>query len=220
MENIEREIKYQLCKEDFVKFNNYLNKEHIFVSKGVHRNYYIDSNDLYLKNKGVSVRIREIFNKRYEYTVKMTMKEVSGNIHIKKEYTIELEKTIAEKILFDGNLNSYEYLIEPIIKYVGGQTDTYKGLSIIGFMETERLFYLFGDEIDPINVDKSVYLGVDDYEIEWETNSNSLYKLTNAINLLNIIPLENHESKNARFLSVYKELNQTTSVIESSELNL
>jgi len=91
MENIERELKCQLHKEGFEELKDYFDREFVSIGKSIHRNYYIDTDSLHLRDKGISVRIRELSGDKYEFTVKAPIKETSEYTHLKKEYTLDLE---------------------------------------------------------------------------------------------------------------------------------
>lgn len=43
-------------------------------------------------------------------------------------------------------------------------------LIIVGNLNTERNFYTLVEKLEPINIDINDYIGIKDYEVEWELN--------------------------------------------------
>lgn len=209
MKSIEKEIKYQLLREDFYKFRSFLDDNKYTKIRTVKQvNYYIDTEDLIFKNKHITARIRKIIDSvknKYEFTIKAPCDDVyKQNIKINNEFSISLNQNIAEDIINKGELKQYIYLFGDVLTEYKNEIDLEK-VRIIGQLETERVLYSIAPGYDPINIDTSYYLGEYDYEVEWETdNIDEAKKLLIAIfNDIGINTIDNDMSKNVRFFNKY-----------------
>jgi uncharacterized protein YjbK len=211
MKNIEKELKYQLTKADFYKFKNFLdNNEVNRVSTFTQINYYFDTEELSLKDRDTTIRIRKIIEplKKYELTLKTPLrKSNNSNIKIKNEFSLDLDEQIAECIITKGNFKNYYFLLNKILNEVKEEICPDK-ITLIGNLKTIREIYLLDYNYDPINIDISSYLGEEDYEIEWETDK--VYEAANILvkilNKLEITVSNNTLSKNTRFINKYLEI--------------
>jgi uncharacterized protein YjbK len=211
MKNIEKELKYQLTKADFYKFKNFLdNNEVNRVSTFTQINYYFDTEELSLKDRDTTIRIRKIIEplKKYELTLKTPLrKSNNSNIKIKNEFSLDLDEQIAECIITKGNFKNYYFLLNQILNEVKEEICPDK-ITLIGNLKTIREIYLLDYNYDPINIDISSYLGEEDYEIEWETDK--VYEAANILvkilNKLEITVSNNTLSKNTRFINKYLEI--------------
>ena len=74
-------------------------------------------------------------------------------------------------------------------------------VNLLGSLETERINYITGYDNEIISCDKSSYLGIVDYELEWETSRirEVELELTKLFSQMNITPILNNDSKTTRF---------------------
>lgn len=206
MKVLESEIKYQLYKDDFYKFKEYINNSYSLHSTVNQVNYYIDNNEFELKNNGISFRIRNKNVAYFEFTIKIDKKNTESNIHIKDEYTTKLATSIARDIIDTNN-------ILPIIKIIKDKYNfsntilNFNNLSILGSLSTCRTNYKFKDDIF-FTLDINTYLETIDYELEVESDIGSIVNLNNEILdiflKLNIEPISNFDSKSKRFKNEYQ----------------
>lgn len=179
MKNIEIEYKVLINKNDFNKLEQILNEyEHY---EKIQINYYYDTKNNNLKNKGLSLRIRHLI---LENTYLVTLKEKIKDGHIEYEqYINSLEiKNISNEIL--------NILIKNNIELTN--------LQIMAFLKTIRKEFHFDDKL--LCLDHNYYYNNEDYEIECEAKS--LLIASNFIKTLleknNIKYKENFISKQQR----------------------
>lgn len=201
--NIEKEIKYILKKDDFKRLESYLENNYKKGDTVININHYIDTEDFLIKKSDNLFRLREIQGEAFECTIKHRLNK-NDNLHIKEEYTKKLTEEEFNRILAQGINKEDKILLDKVQKYTEDLEN--KKLNIVGKMKTERTFYTIEDSIEPINLDVNYYLGIEDYEIEWETNKvEQVYDILGSIlSKLNIRPLDINESKSTRF---YKSCN-------------
>ncbi len=186
----EQEIEYKamLTKESFDSLLTYFPQFCIAMPSYNQTNYYFDTEDYELHHQGVTVRIREK-EETWELQVKIPEdNKGSYNQHQEIRQTIS-EEEAREYIKVGLNKNI------PIMNQLFHRLKIeYSSLQIIGMLQTKRHdFYFY---TDTISLDKSTYLGVTDYELEWETN-NHLFA-TFELNRLHITPIKG-EGKITRF---------------------
>ena len=178
--NLEIEFKCKIDKETYLKLlkefylANYVNKQ---------TNYYFDTLDYKLRNKHITLRIRE-----KEYNVKLTLKtNVSEGI---LEKNIILYKNDAKKMIEEG-FNASIIGINEVVYNVAKLT-TYR----------VKMDYKGG----VLFFDKNIYYQTVDYEIEYEvTDKEEGYKVFLEFLKEREIPLVQTESKIAR---AYKKSSQ------------
>lgn len=181
MENREYELKIMLSKEEYEYFYKKSTKDI------VQTNYYFETPDFDMRKSKQTLRIRAKNNK-YEITHKSLITNNSNDgIIDMKEYSINLNKKDFIDII-DNRVT--------INSFIDGLP---KPLLLIGKLNTKRSIILTNDLLPPIELDENNYLGIIDYELEWEI-SKSLYSL--AIDYLKNegIKLEEHITKQSKFI--------------------
>lgn len=208
LKEVEKELKYQISRTDFEKFKEFLKKNKFKkISSLTQINYYIDTEDLLLRDRDITVRIRKIIEplNKYELTLKIPLeKNVISNVKIKNEITLDLDKEVAENIIHNGSLLNYYYLFKSKFNILTNET-CIERLKIIGSLKTIRELYLINENYEPINIDMNLYLDKQDYEIEWETDRICEVEkiLMNYMEKLDISVNTNTLSKNCRFFNKY-----------------
>lgn len=211
MKNVEKELKYQLSKEDFTIFKKFLiENEYLKLSSFTQINYYIDTVGLFFKERDITIRIRKILQdtNKYEFTIKIPINENSGeNYKIKNEYNIILDEEIAINLISRNNFKDYERLFTDILREIEFKIDISK-LKVIGQLNTKRELYIIDKNYEAINIDISSYLDEEDYEIEWETDriDGAERIITDIFKKISIVPNSNCISKNTRFFDKYTSL--------------
>jgi uncharacterized protein YjbK len=206
---IEKELKYMLCQVDYYNLKGYLDKISTIKRKDYQTNYYIDTESFLLKSKCISVRIREINNKKFFLTVKHISEEVRDNFHIKKEYNKEIGYDDFQHLINSNDFSFHVDMLELIKGIIMLENDDMI-IGIRGFLKTERISYLINELSTEIFLDKNVYLGKVDYEVEHETDNYSVAseRLNSIFESLKIIPQVNSDSKTNRFKNLLMELNK------------
>jgi uncharacterized protein YjbK len=183
---IELEYKYLLDKESFNNITNLLNKKYS-VKKILQLNYYYDSDDFYFTNNDITFRIRQ---KEEDLNIEIkTLKSRSGNLNIKNEFK---EKINNLPLSFDINKTEWKNILN------------YNGIiNLKGVLITERLICHPSEGIE-IDLDKNLYLGQIDYELEIEYEENYKKDVNNVVKeLINIDEFESHKGKNGRFFDKF-----------------
>ncbi|MCR4944521.1 MAG: CYTH domain-containing protein, partial [Clostridium sp.] len=103
----------------------------------------------------------------FKAKVKSNSLEEDEDLKIKDELTIDLSKKEAEDILENKEIKKYIHLFEDKAEVLNEIADK---LIVIGNLSTERKNYFINEEA-MISLDKSRYLGKEDYEIELETEN-------------------------------------------------
>lgn len=191
--NIEIEAKVLIDEKSYQKVKEHYKK--YVTSQYTQTNYYIDTTDFELRNKGIGLRIREKNNK-YELTLKTPLSE--GLLEKTDPITQEQFLDLKDKNIFP------ETNIKTFILMLGFDFDISQ-LKILASLVTERIDVEFDTGI--FSIDKNTYLGHVDYELEKEHNN-----LKEAENFLvdvckkcQIDYTINKVSKEARTLNALKE---------------
>lgn len=169
----EKEFKFQLRQEDFLKLKSFMDKEG-YKKIGVvnQTNFYIDTEDFNLRKLGVALRVRHFIDTdTFEFTAKVKNNLLDGDkdLKIKDELTIDLSKEEAEEILKNKKIKEYVHVFKDKAEILK-ESDIVDKLIVIGNLSTERTNYFVNEEA-MISFDKSRYLGTEDYEVELETNN-------------------------------------------------
>jgi uncharacterized protein YjbK len=165
---IEQELKFCVNEQDFYKFKRLLDNSSNKIVDFTQINYYIDTPNLDLNKRQISLRIRDYLNNRCELTLKVPIKDALHLEHAssKDEETLELYNIDVEAILTNG-ISSNNTILNFIYKRLGSLINI-DSLQIIGKLETYRELYQIGNIDDLLNIDINKYFDVQDYEIEWE----------------------------------------------------
>lgn len=147
---IEKEVKCLLSQAEYLELQAFCQNEHLPCQSYSQTNYYYDTDDFDLYQKGDTLRVREKENSVPVMEYKELIKN-DGAVRECKEYKKQihtLPKQIALSEVFENPAVDSQ-----IYKYLGALT-------------TERTdYYLKGCTI---SLDKNIYLGMVDYEIEAE----------------------------------------------------
>ncbi len=181
MENREYELKIMLSKNEYEYFHKKSGKD---VKQ---TNYYFETPNYDMRKSKQTLRIREK-NNNYVITHKSLVENNSqdGIINMFEHSIVITEKEFLEIINNNVSINKYiDGLPEPLL--------------LIGKLMTKRSIILTNNLLPPMELDENHYLGIIDYELEWEI-SEVTYKL--AIDYLKSkgIDLENHLTKQSKFV--------------------
>lgn len=190
--NIEIEAKVLITKEEYLRVIKFYKKEN--GTRIDQTNYYIDTDDLFLKKFGIGLRIRE---KGY-FTLNLKAPMAEGLLEKKESITKEQYEDFKNKGIFPiGDIKSFLLMLDVDVTKLKIQTSLF----------TERI------EIDNyasgeiFSIDKNKYNGIEDYELEME--GNSIDRARNALKEkcveLNIPYIENQKSKQVRAMDTIKK---------------
>lgn len=191
--NIEIEAKILVTEKEFHQVKNLLSIQESI--KVIQTNYYVDDVEGSLRKYGFALRIRKL-NQNYTLTLKSPM----------AEGTLEKNQTINEAayLTYQSSNVFPKGLIQDFLEMFGFDTSK---LRIITHLTTERYETTF--EGRHVSLDKNVYQGITDYEIESEESS--LKHAADTLKMLcekaNISYKANHVSKYARAIKLLKEKN-------------
>lgn len=183
--NLEIESKASLLKEEYEQLINSFDATKVYEQI----NYYIDTALLDIVEAKCGLRIRQTGN-NFELTLKIPSQD--GKIEINQQISNILAQKCLEKDLFPAG--EVAYYIESNLNLKKEQ------LHVLGKLVTYRLDIKFKTSL--ISIDKSMFNGFTDYEIECEDSSleNSLNNLQEFLNNHHIKYRKNKRSKLRRFL--------------------
>ncbi len=190
--NIEIEAKVLISEEQYK--NIVKTYEGKVINEYDQDNYYIDSDDFDLKSIGCGLRVR-LKDGIYKLTMKAPM----------SEGLLEKNNTIT-KAQFDALLKGTmpECDIKEFVKMLGKDPSK---LKIQTELITHRKEIMVDDESIHFSIDKNVYNGLTDYELECSGNSLSRAKdyLKRLCSVSNILYKDNPKSKETRALETLKK---------------
>ena len=204
---IEKELKYQLTFGDFEKFKEYVYQSASIKENFNQTNFYIETNQYHLSENDISLRIRKKDNQTFEFTIKLKNIALENNLSIKKEFNKLIDHDLANDILQNKVSISETEIGQWLNQYLNVKNSSIE-YSIIGNLKTFREVCKITDFLDPIILDKSSYLSIEDYEVEWETEdiTQARYWIENSFDVLQIQPIDNMDSKRKRFLKRLTQL--------------
>ena len=190
--NIEIEAKVLINEDDYNRVLKFYKKEEL--QKVTQLNYYIDTDDLLLKQFGIGLRIRQ-----KDFFV-LNMKAPL------QEGLLEKKESISEKE-FDNFINNGVFpngSIKNLLLMFG--VDITK-LKIQTTLKTERIVIENFSDNEVFAIDKNYYNGLIDYELELEGTSLERAKnsLKEKCEELNIDFVENAKSKQVRAMETIKK---------------
>lgn len=190
--NIEIEAKVLINEDDYNRVLKFYKKEEL--QKVTQLNYYIDTDDLLLKQFGIGLRIRQ-----KDFFV-LNMKAPL------QEGLLEKKESISEKE-FDNFKNDGVFpngSIKNLLLMFG--VDITK-LKIQSTLKTERIVIENFSDNEVFAIDKNYYNGLIDYELELEGTSLERAKnsLKEKCEELNIDFVENAKSKQVRAMETIKK---------------
>jgi uncharacterized protein YjbK len=181
---LEKEYKAIIGKEKFSRLQSFFRDQGIKGSKILQANYYYDSPSFELFSRHATLRVRQIdADLQVEYKCKVL---VSSGINHSEEMSKKIEavpQQIDLSILDIDRVNG---------KY-----------QMLGCLTTLRENFDFNGCL--ISLDKSIYLGTVDYELEIEYENN--FELEKNLLLLNEKTRTSLPGKYSRFLCAYKKMN-------------
>lgn len=180
---IEKEIKNLLTKEQYISLAQQFDWDEI---RNQTNNYYI-GNENQIKNKDITIRVRECNNK-VALQIKIPI-HGQGALHMNREIETYI-KDVPKHI--DGSFLS-ELCSIPL-----------PNVSIAGSLITERYIYNWKDDIE-ICLDKNIYLGIEDYEIEIEYKENVDLAIFSILKENNVRFQNRVEGKCRRFFNQYEK---------------
>lgn len=176
MKNLEIEYKVLLNKNDFSKLEDIFSNDRCFYH--IQENTYFETDDSLLKNIGLSLRIRYIENEN-KYIATLKNKVIDGHI----EYE------------FETSSNDVSNMPKEIIDILLEKNIDVRLIKEIARLKTIRKEYQYKN--GRVCLDHNFYYGIEDYELEYESDSMEYAK--NTINQLlndnNIDFKENKKSK-------------------------
>ncbi|WP_404427612.1 CYTH domain-containing protein [Ureibacillus chungkukjangi] len=189
-QELEIEFKNVLTKQ---QYENLIKKFQVTDEMIIRQtNHYFDTTDFHLKKLLSGLRIRET-KKRIVCTLK---ERTAENTHL--ETTDEISKEQADSML--AGKGFFAESVKAKLLLLGVQVDQ---LKVFGTLTTDRveLSYKGGT----IVFDHSFYLNCDDYEVEYETDEESLGKeIFEQFLKDNNIPKQVADKKIARFMNALK----------------
>jgi uncharacterized protein YjbK len=133
-------------------------------------NYYFDSSDFVLHKSKITLRLRSKFN-QWELTAKIP--NGKGNLFSKN---LEINLSISEndaKYMIDNGIIVEHPLIQSFIHSI--DIPLINNFVFIESLETLRHDFTFYN--DTVSLDKNIYNGIIDYELEWETTNHNFVQL-------------------------------------------
>lgn len=184
--NIEIEAKVLLKEADYNKIINKLSLDQ--YKKIKQTNHYIDSDDRYLKQNSIALRIRE--KDDFVLTLKTPLSE--GLLEKNVSLTWKNYEELKDNGLFP------ECEIKTFLEILGIKTST---LKILASLTTERIEIPY--KSGTLCLDKNIYNGTVDYELEFEDTSMSKAEevINELLGSLKISYTFNKVSKQARALN-------------------
>ncbi|CUH91662.1 CYTH domain-containing protein [Herbinix luporum] len=183
---IEKELKILLTEDQYK-----LIKERFNWSEDISQiNFYYGGNSDSIKDNRATVRIRGL-SSGMMLQVKMPV-SVEGAVHVKKE--------------FEKECNIVPYKIDGSTLCKLCSVNDFPDVYLLGHLYTERLVSYYEDN-NIIFLDKSVYLGKTDYELEIEFNDTLNTQLLSILEGLGLTTNNKVKGKFGRFMERYKGIN-------------
>ncbi|MGE5328637.1 MAG: CYTH domain-containing protein [Deltaproteobacteria bacterium] len=201
----EKETKILLSKNEYERLiriaKRYENR------KMINKNYYFDTPEFLFYKKGIiTFRLREIIKedkRKYEVIFKTKNQSCTGSIKTSEIDIIELEKELFERIL--NEKNDIIHLLPELVKeklYNLG----FSKINYVGNLITERTKFKPIQNLFYLELDKNKYLGVTDWELEYEfLNDNDVKLIDYWLKSHQIFRNEHIFGKYERFMNKYME---------------
>ncbi|MBN1623868.1 MAG: CYTH domain-containing protein [Clostridia bacterium] len=172
--NREYELKLMLSEEE------YINIDTLFTGSTITQvNHYFDTPGFDLYKKKIVVRLRQKKNTS-EITVKTANPGTTDEgIVDMVERTIKIDKREAG-LLLEGKIRIAMYLLA----YADLPNDD---LIEIGEIATTRKIIILDKKLPPAELDKNIYGGITDYELEWELDEMDYGKARDALMSIGLI---------------------------------
>ena len=190
--NIEIEAKSLISEDEYEKIIDKLNLGK--YRKFKQTNYYIDTEDRFLKRNGIALRIREK-DENFELTLKTPLSE--GLLEKNENISWRGLDNLKNKQIFpEGNIKKFLEILGVSIKE----------LKVLTSFTTERISMDYS--IYHIDLDKNIYSIIVDYELEVESSSmeNAKEEITNILTSCGITNFSfNVISKQSRAMNALKK---------------
>ena len=190
--NIEIEAKSLISEDEYEKIIDKLNLGK--YRKFKQTNYYIDTEDRFLKRNGIALRIREK-DENFELTLKTPLSE--GLLEKNENISCRGLDNLKNKQIFpEGNIKKFLEILGVSIKE----------LKVLTSLTTERISMDYS--IYHIDLDKNIYSNIVDYELEVESSSmeNAKEEITNILTSCGITNFSfNVISKQSRAMNALKK---------------
>jgi uncharacterized protein YjbK len=169
----EYELKLMLCESEYIEIDSQFTG-HAFIQV----NHYFDTPEFDLYKRKIVVRLRQKDNVS-EITVKTANhRKTDEGIMDMMERTITIDNTEAGMLL-SGKIR--------MAMYLSAYTDLPNvDLTEVGKITTTRKIIILDKELPPAELDKSIYGGITDYELEWELNENDYGKARDALSSIGL----------------------------------
>lgn len=190
--NIEIEAKVLINEEEYKRVLKFYGKENLETITQL--NYYIDTDDLLLKQFGIGLRIRQ--KDHFVLTMKAPL----------QEGLLEKKESLNEKEFLnfkDGSVFPAGSIKNLLLMF---GVDVNK-LKIQTTLKTERVEISNHEDAEIFAIDKNYYNGIIDYELELEGNSleHAKNSLKERCEELNIPYVDNSKSKQVRAMETIKK---------------
>lgn len=181
MQNYEYEDRIMLTQKSYLDILNDYQSFYPEVNAIEQTNYYFDDQNLSIIKSHKVLRIRKISNSKYELTLKV--KREDGDLEINQNIT---EKE-AEQMIQNN-------------KFPNGEVKEHVDLSVHLITALTTIRYEFKENGSLIVIDKNLYSGLIDYDLEVESNSKEKAHevLMNISNKYKLIYDEKYKSKSRR----------------------
>ncbi len=208
MSNIETELKYLLSKENFRSLYHYIMQQTSKPSLIRQVNHYFASPDSPLEISPINIRVR-LKGEKSEITCKIP---ISGTTTDTIQNSYEYNKNICQKEAFHYIENglSASAMSEIFADMLKKHNLQPMDLICYGYLRTARFSFSIKDDLPPLLLDVNAYLGIFDYELEWELEqvqeADSILK--SMFQKLNISPIGELKPKRRRFFEKLMEESQ------------
>ncbi|TYB30957.1 MAG: CYTH domain-containing protein [Candidatus Mcinerneyibacterium aminivorans] len=177
---IEKELKYLLTEDEYYRLLKFLKKIGHSIDMKILENYYFDTKNFDLLNSGVSLRLRSINGKSWEFTYKCKVRgkeysERKDSLLINEELNNEIKEEEAMKLINHKKSIwdlKYSYL-KKLKKELPANNNILDKIKMIGHMQVSRLPIKFKPYNIPLEIDK-IFYGDEKKEFELESETKQL----------------------------------------------
>ena len=208
MSNIETELKYLLSKESFRSLYSFLNQQSSKPSLTRQINYYFASPESPLDISPINIRIR-LKSGESEITCKIPVSGTTTDT-IQNNYEYNKNISLKEAFHFIKNGLSADTMSEIFTDMLKDHKLQPADLTYYGLLRTARFSFIIDEDLSPLLLDVNAYLGIFDYELEWELKQvqEADTLLQSIFQKLNISPIGQMKPKRRRFFEKLMEESQ------------
>lgn len=199
MSNIETELKYLLSKQDFRSLYHYIMKQSSKPSLTRQANYYFASSESPLEISPINIRIR-LKGEKSEITCKIPISDTTTDT-VQNSYEYNENISSEEAFHYIKNGLSASTMSEIFADMVNKHKLQPMDLTCYGHLRTARFSFVVNENLPPLLLDVNAYLGIFDYELEWELEQvkEADTILQSMFKNLNISPIGELKAKRRRF---------------------